>query len=143
VGKPRDSEHQLKKPVEAAEKQAYEKPRLEHHAAAERLVIQSAAVHETDEDIRGDPIIEVVEVAPDHSRVERRTIELAPRIAELRERAGRRVPVSYYAAPPEDAFIERLNEAGVDRALLDVPSEGADTVLPLLERYAELAARHR
>ena len=69
--------------------------------------------------------------------------ELAPRIAELRERAGRHVPVSYYAATPEDGFIERLAAAGVDRALLDVPSEGADTVLPLLERYAELAARHR
>jgi probable F420-dependent oxidoreductase len=69
--------------------------------------------------------------------------ELAPRIAELRERAGRHVPVSYYAAAPEDAFIERLAEAGVDRALLDVPSEGADAVLPLVERYAELAARHR
>jgi probable F420-dependent oxidoreductase len=69
--------------------------------------------------------------------------DLAPRIAELRERAGRHVPVSYYAAPPEDAFIERLAEAGVDRALLDIPSEGADAVLPLVERYAELAARHR
>ena len=69
--------------------------------------------------------------------------ELAPRIEELRERAGRHVPVSYYAATPEDDFIERLAAAGVDRALLDVPSEGADTVLPLVERYAELAARHR
>jgi probable F420-dependent oxidoreductase len=69
--------------------------------------------------------------------------ELAPRIAELRERAGRHVPVSYYAAPPDDAFIERLAEAGADRALLDVPSEDAETVLPLVERYAELAARHR
>jgi probable F420-dependent oxidoreductase len=69
--------------------------------------------------------------------------ELAPRIAELRERAGRHVPVSYYAAPPEDDFIAGLAAAGVDRALLDVPSEGADTVLPLVERYAELAARHR
>jgi hypothetical protein len=69
--------------------------------------------------------------------------ELAPRIEELRERAGRHVPVSYYAATPEDEFVERLAAAGVDRALLDVPSEGADTVLPLLERYAELAARHR
>jgi probable F420-dependent oxidoreductase len=69
--------------------------------------------------------------------------ELAPRIAELRERAGRHVPVSYYAATPDDGFIERLAAAGVDRALLDVPSEGADAVLPLVERYAELAARHR
>ena len=69
--------------------------------------------------------------------------ELAPRIAELRERAGRHVPVTYYAAPPEDAFIDGLAEAGVDRVLLDLPPEGADTVLPAVGRYAELAARHR
>ena len=44
----------------------------------------------------------------------------------------------------EELFsIERLEQAGVDRALLDVPSEPADSVLPLVERYAELAARHR
>jgi probable F420-dependent oxidoreductase len=69
--------------------------------------------------------------------------ELAPRIAELRERAGRHVPVTYYAAPPEDAFLDGLAEAGVDRVLLDLPAEGADVVLPQVERYAELAARHR
>ncbi len=69
--------------------------------------------------------------------------ELAPRIAELRERAGRHVPVTYYGARPEDAFVEGLAEAGVDRALLQLPPEGADTVLPLVERHAELAARHR
>ncbi len=69
--------------------------------------------------------------------------ELKPRIAELRERAGRHVPVSYYGAPPEDAFVEGLAEAGVDRVLLDLPAEGRDTVLPAVERYAELAARHR
>ena len=69
--------------------------------------------------------------------------ELAPRIAELRERAGRHIPVTYYGARPEDAFVEGLAEAGVDRALLQLPPEGADTVLPLVERHAELAARHR
>jgi probable F420-dependent oxidoreductase len=69
--------------------------------------------------------------------------ELAPRIAELRERAGRHVPVSYYGATPQDAFVEGLAEAGVDRALLQLPPAGADEVLPLLERYAELAGRHR
>ena len=69
--------------------------------------------------------------------------DLAPRIAELRERAGRHVRVTYYAAPPEDAFVERLAAAGVDRVLLDCSSEGADVVLPLVEQYAELAARHR
>jgi probable F420-dependent oxidoreductase len=69
--------------------------------------------------------------------------ELAPRIAELRQRAGRHVPVSYYGATPEDAFVEGLAEAGVDRALLQLPPGSGDEVLPLLERYAELADRHR
>jgi hypothetical protein len=31
----------------------------------------------------------------------------------------------------------------VDRVLLQLPDAGADEVLPLVERYAELAARHR
>ena len=69
--------------------------------------------------------------------------ELKPRIAELRERAGRHVPVSYYGARPEDAFVEGLRDAGVDRSLLQLPAAPADEVLPLVERYAELAARHR
>jgi probable F420-dependent oxidoreductase len=69
--------------------------------------------------------------------------ELAPRIAELRDRAGRHVPVTYYGAPPDDGFVERLQTAGVDRVLFMLESEPADVALPLVERYAELAARHR
>ena len=68
--------------------------------------------------------------------------DLGPRIAELRERAGRRFPVTYFGADPTDEFVEQLAEAGVDRALLQLPDAGADEVLPLVERYAELAARH-
>jgi probable F420-dependent oxidoreductase len=68
---------------------------------------------------------------------------LGPRIAELRERAGRRVPVTYYGADPTDEFVEQLAAADVDRVLLQLPDAGADEVLPLMERYAELAARHR
>jgi probable F420-dependent oxidoreductase len=69
--------------------------------------------------------------------------ELGPRIAELRERAGRHVPVTYFGADPDDAFVEKLAAAGVDRTLLQLPDAGADEVLPLVERYAELAAHHR
>jgi probable F420-dependent oxidoreductase len=69
--------------------------------------------------------------------------ELKPRIAELRERAGRHVPVSYFGGRAEDAFVEGLRDAGVDRTLLQLPPGTADEVLPLVERYAELAARHR
>jgi hypothetical protein len=68
---------------------------------------------------------------------------LGPRIAELRERAGRHVPVTYYGADPTDEFVEALAAADVDRVLLQLPDAGADEVLPLVERYAELAARHR
>jgi alkanesulfonate monooxygenase SsuD/methylene tetrahydromethanopterin reductase-like flavin-dependent oxidoreductase (luciferase family) len=67
---------------------------------------------------------------------------LKERIAELRERAGRHVPVTYFGADATDEFVEALAEAGVDRALLQLPDAGAGEVLPLVERYAELVARH-
>jgi probable F420-dependent oxidoreductase len=92
----------------------------------------------------GEKVVDRVLEYADHWMPNRaEPAELQPRIAELRERAGRHVPVSYYGAPPEDAFIEGLAEAGVDRVLLDVPADGRDTVLPAVERYAQLAARHR
>jgi probable F420-dependent oxidoreductase len=68
---------------------------------------------------------------------------LKDRIAELRERAGRHFPVTYFGADATDEFIDAIAEAGVDRALLQLPDESPDTVLGLVEQYAELAARHR
>jgi probable F420-dependent oxidoreductase len=52
---------------------------------------------------------------------------LPPRIAELRERAGRHVPVTYYGARPED--LERLEAMGVDRALFVLESGPRSEVL--------------
>jgi probable F420-dependent oxidoreductase len=74
--------------------------------------------------------------------------ELAARIAELQGRAaeaGReRIPVTYFGArDPDDAMVEKMAAAGVDRVLFMLPPLGADETLPRLERYAELAARHR
>jgi alkanesulfonate monooxygenase SsuD/methylene tetrahydromethanopterin reductase-like flavin-dependent oxidoreductase (luciferase family) len=40
---------------------------------------------------------------------------LRERIEELRERAGRHVPVTFFGAKPEARAIERLEWAGVDR----------------------------
>jgi probable F420-dependent oxidoreductase len=54
---------------------------------------------------------------------------LPPRIAELRERAGRHVPVTYYGATPEN--LDTLREAGVDRALIVLES-GPEPAIPSL-----------
>ncbi len=67
--------------------------------------------------------------------------DLAPRVAALRERAGRHVPVTYFGAAPE--HLEALAEAGVDRALISVPPGPADSVLAFVERHAELVASLR
>src|SRR4051794_14649606 len=53
---------------------------------------------------------------------------LKGRIAELRERAGRHVPVTYFGADATDDFVQMLADAGVDRALLQLPDADADTV---------------
>ena len=45
---------------------------------------------------------------------------LGPRIAELRGRAGKDVPVSYYGATPEN--LSQLEAAGVNRALIVLES---------------------
>jgi probable F420-dependent oxidoreductase len=58
----------------------------------------------------------------DLDRVERR-------IVELRERAGRRVHVTYYGAKPET--VDRLRDMGVDRALFVVESR-PDPAIPSL-----------
>jgi probable F420-dependent oxidoreductase len=46
--------------------------------------------------------------------------QLGQRIAELRERAGRHVKVSFFGAKPERRAVERLGEAGVDRCVFYV-----------------------
>ncbi len=68
---------------------------------------------------------------------------LTERITELRERAGRHFPVTYFGADASDEFIDAIADAGVDRALLQLPDESPEGVLGLVEQYAELAARHR
>jgi alkanesulfonate monooxygenase SsuD/methylene tetrahydromethanopterin reductase-like flavin-dependent oxidoreductase (luciferase family) len=53
--------------------------------------------------------------------------ELARRIAALRERAGRHVPVIYYGALAEN--LAKVEAAGVDHALIVLPSGSEADVL--------------
>ena len=59
---------------------------------------------------------------------------LGPRIAALRERAGGRMPVTYYGATP--ANLETLREAGVDRALIVLESGPEADVLASIPSLA-------
>jgi probable F420-dependent oxidoreductase len=59
---------------------------------------------------------------------------LGPRIAELRERAGRHVPVTYFGATPEN--LSRLEELGVDRGLIVIESGPKDEVLASIPSLA-------
>jgi len=64
------------------------------------------------------------------------------RIPELRHRleeAGRdptSVPVSLYFAPPDRSKLDALAAAGVERAVVGMPSEPRDAALPRLDAYA-------
>jgi probable F420-dependent oxidoreductase len=66
----------------------------------------------------------------------------ADKIATLQRRAkeaGRKpIPVTVCMPKPDRSVLDPLEAAGVDRVLLMAPSEGPDTILPLLDRYAKL-----
>jgi hypothetical protein len=55
----------------------------------------------------------------------------------LATKAGRdpgSITVSVFGAAPD--ALDRYRDAGITRAILRLPSEGRETVLPLLDRYA-------
>lgn len=71
--------------------------------------------------------------------------DIAGGIAELRalaEKAGRdpsSISVSVFGAKADAAVLRGYEKLGVERAILPLPSAGRETLLPLLDRHAELA----
>ena len=63
---------------------------------------------------------------------------LRARIEDLRERAGRRVPVTVFGAKPERGFLERLAEVGVDRALVYLAPREPEEVERQLDQFTGL-----
>ena len=65
-------------------------------------------------------------------------------LEELRteaRRAGRdpkTISVSVFGGKPDPSALDRYREAGIDRYVLPLPSEGRERVLPLLDQHAEL-----
>jgi probable F420-dependent oxidoreductase len=68
----------------------------------------------------------------------------ADQVAELQERAatmGRGpVPVTMYGGRADPEALDALEDAGVSRAVLGLPSAATDVVLPLLDEYARVVA---
>lgn len=69
---------------------------------------------------------------------------LDQKMAELRAlaaKAGRdmqTISVSVFGAPADPQQLDAYRAIGVTRVLLGLPSAGPDTVLPLLDKYAQL-----
>ncbi len=65
-------------------------------------------------------------------------------LADLRARAARAgrdmrtISVSVFGAKADEATLDAYAKAGITRAILRLPSEGRDAILPLLDRYAKL-----
>lgn len=86
----------------------------------------------------------VVEFCDGWLPIAMRSDDLTERITELKrkaEAAGRdpnSIPVTIFAARPERAAIEKLEQAGVSRAVFMMPPADRETILPLLDCYAEV-----
>ncbi len=64
---------------------------------------------------------------------------------EMATAAGRNpddIPVTNFGPPLDDDLIARNRDAGIERIVTTLPSESAEQVLPTLDRYAELIAKH-
>jgi probable F420-dependent oxidoreductase len=60
-------------------------------------------------------------------------------LARDRGRDPRTISITIYGAPGDADEVRRLRDLGVDRVVFALPSAPADKVLPLLDRYAEVA----
>jgi probable F420-dependent oxidoreductase len=67
--------------------------------------------------------------------------DLAARIEELRRRADRDIPVSYFGAEPTPEAVEALERAGVGRVFFGLPSEAPGVVERALDDAAAVAGR--
>mgnify|MGYP001314428680 CR=1 FL=1 len=67
--------------------------------------------------------------------------EVLPRFRQMEAEAGKdpgTIEVSMFGSQGED-YYKQCADLGIDRIVLDVPSEPADKVLPILDSYAKMA----
>jgi probable F420-dependent oxidoreductase len=59
-------------------------------------------------------------------------------LAAKKGRDLKTISVSIFAAPADEATLDRFREAGATRALLRLPPEGREVVLPLIDQWSKL-----
>lgn len=69
--------------------------------------------------------------------------DLAAAISDVRQRAGREVPVTLFGERREQPPIEEYAEAGVERVLLFLPTLGRDETLTYLDKFTAITDAHR
>jgi probable F420-dependent oxidoreductase len=69
--------------------------------------------------------------------------DLAERIAELRERADREIPIVSFGVPADPAALEELEQLGVERAVYWLPSAPRGPLERSLERFEAAVAEFR
>jgi len=66
------------------------------------------------------------------------------RLREAEKNAGRKqLSLSMFGAPSKDDTIRSLLDLGFERLIFPLPSEGREKILPMLDNYANVAAKHR
>jgi hypothetical protein len=61
-------------------------------------------------------------------------------MAEEKGRDPKTLSTSVFRAPPDKATLQEYDEAGIDRAVLEIPDESRDEILRVLDRYVPLLA---
>jgi alkanesulfonate monooxygenase SsuD/methylene tetrahydromethanopterin reductase-like flavin-dependent oxidoreductase (luciferase family) len=62
------------------------------------------------------------------------------RMAAETGRDPKTLSTSVFRAPPDQATLREYENAGIDRAVLEIPDESRDEILRVLDRYAPLLA---
>ena len=71
-------------------------------------------------------------------------LETFPQFRQMAAEAGRdpdSIPVTVYGVSPETDRLKRYRDAGTDRVIFALPPVGAEDILPLLDRHADLIAQ--
>ncbi|MBU2533027.1 MAG: LLM class F420-dependent oxidoreductase [Alphaproteobacteria bacterium] len=72
-------------------------------------------------------------------------LDILPKFWAMAEAAGRRredLPVTNFGPPADEDLVKRNIDAGVDRIVVSVDSAKAATILPTLDKVAELNAKY-